>query len=213
METPLQKHTKLHYWECYAKILLENYFPQTFQGLSVEDKPDLQSCDGAKGIEVTRAIEEKQIEAESLYVDICYGRTRNEEKAIEKIEKHGAKYKAGILTSEGKDSFILILNSLERKLKTINKGQYRQCSEYYLFIHSEIYADTKMKEQALQQMLALSQKYKLFFSKIYVSVPEEIYIFDIERGAYSTIAVSRIKQFEMAQQARELVEKDSFIKE
>lgn len=216
METPLQKHTKLRYWECYAKILLENYFPQTFQGLCIKDKPDLQSCDGIKGVEVTWAIKEKQMKAESLYVDICYGRTRNKEKAIEKIGKCGVQYKAGILTSKGEDSFVLILNSLEEKLETINKGHYHPCSEYYLLILSEIYADTKMKEQALQQMLALSQKYKISFSKIYVSVPEEIYVFDIERGSCSTIAVSSMKQFEMAQQARELVvrtEKDSSIKE
>ena len=216
MEMPLPKHTELRYWECYAKALLENYFPQTFQGLCVKDKPDLQSSDGAKGIEVTWAKEEKQMKAESHYVDISYGRARNKEKAIEEIEKCGAQYNAGILVSKGEDSFVLILNSLEKKLETINKGHYHWCSENYLLVLSQICADTKMKEQALQQMRALSQKYDTSFGKIYVSVPEEIYVFDIEKNACSTIAVSRTKQFEMARQTRELVaqtEKDSSIKE
>ena len=50
---PLPDHTKLDYYECVAKITLEDLFPDRYQDLKVLDKPDLQGKE--IGIEVTKA--------------------------------------------------------------------------------------------------------------------------------------------------------------
>ena len=57
---PLSSHTKLNYWECYAKIVLKDLLPDEFCNLTLADKPDLQDADGDVGIEVTRAENPKQ---------------------------------------------------------------------------------------------------------------------------------------------------------
>ena len=38
---PLPCHTRLNYDECYAKIILETFFPELFHNLEIKDKPDL----------------------------------------------------------------------------------------------------------------------------------------------------------------------------
>lgn len=67
---PLPSHTGLDYYECFAKIILENTFPKQFGDLKVKDKPDLQSEDKSTGIEVTIAEERDSIEAERLYLQL-----------------------------------------------------------------------------------------------------------------------------------------------
>lgn len=67
-DKPLSEHTKLDYYECYAKIVLEEMFPDQFFDLVSHDKPDLQNEKLIIGIEVTSSINPKQKEAESLYV-------------------------------------------------------------------------------------------------------------------------------------------------
>ena len=42
-DRPLSSHTKLNYYECYAKIVLEDVFSEQFCDLIIADKPDLQS--------------------------------------------------------------------------------------------------------------------------------------------------------------------------
>ena len=39
---PLPDHTKVDYYECLAKLILEKMFPNEFENLEILDKPDLQ---------------------------------------------------------------------------------------------------------------------------------------------------------------------------
>ena len=74
------------------------------------------------------------------------------------------------------DSFSLILQALQKKLDTINRGGYVVFEHYDLFIFSEIYIYDTLKEQALESMLEISENYELWFEKVIVSVPG-IYVF------------------------------------
>lgn len=42
-DRPLPRHTKLDYDECYAKIILEKFFPAKYQNLQISDRPDLRT--------------------------------------------------------------------------------------------------------------------------------------------------------------------------
>lgn len=42
-DKPLPKHTNLDYYECYAKVVLEDMCPNQFSDLDILDKPDLQN--------------------------------------------------------------------------------------------------------------------------------------------------------------------------
>ena len=67
-DKPLPEHTKLDYYECYAKIVLEEMFPERFSDLIIIDKPDLQNEQLDIGVEVTSSVNAKQKEVEALYV-------------------------------------------------------------------------------------------------------------------------------------------------
>ena len=63
----MPRHTKLDYDECYAKIILEMFFPAKYQDLQISDRPDLRTKDGNIGIEVTSAIPQEEQEALAPY--------------------------------------------------------------------------------------------------------------------------------------------------
>ena len=41
-DKPLPRHTRLDYDECYAKLVLEKFFPEEYQNLTISDRPDLR---------------------------------------------------------------------------------------------------------------------------------------------------------------------------
>lgn len=205
--TPLPKHTKLDYYECYAKIVLSQLLSRDYENLIIKDKPDLQFPDESNGIEVTQAIDPDQQTAEMLYTDIQYGRVRSKEGAINKIQKCGCKYENGILFGKtGTDSFELILQAVKAKLEKINHGGYAYFRHYDLFVFSDIYADNLMLKGALQSMFALSDGYKIFFQTIFVLVPGSLYVFDLSSKQTQVINYSNELQHKTACQAREMVE-------
>ena len=44
-----QSHTKLRYDECFAKIVLERFFPNAYNDLLLSDRPDLRDNKKASG--------------------------------------------------------------------------------------------------------------------------------------------------------------------
>ena len=82
---PLLQHTKLNYYECLAKIVLEKLFRDIFVDLEIKDKPDLQNSQIGKGVEVTRAINSIEEQNEKLFSKIECGMIRNKKKAIKII--------------------------------------------------------------------------------------------------------------------------------
>lgn len=76
---------------CYAKFLLERIFPQEFSVLRIADKPDLQSLDAKKGIEVVSAIDPRDMEAQQRFkiINEMTLDERRENKEIERIRKLG----------------------------------------------------------------------------------------------------------------------------
>ena len=41
-DKPLPRHTRLDYDECYAKLVLEKFFPDEYKKLELSDRPDLR---------------------------------------------------------------------------------------------------------------------------------------------------------------------------
>lgn len=204
-EKPLPEHTSLNYDECYAKIVLEKVVSESFQNLIIKDKPDLQSSDGSKGIEVTCAIAQDQMNAEKLYSKMKSGLVRNEEGAKKTIKECGCTVEKEILIGTGTDSFKLVLDALEKKLKIINQGGYATFNEYDLFISSDISSDDKMRQEALKSMVEISKEYKISFNQIIVLVPDELCLFNLKTKEYQVKKIAGTMQREMACSARKMV--------
>ena len=96
------------------------------------------------------------------------------------------------------DSFSLILQALQKKLDTINRGGYVVFEHYDLFIFSEIYIYDTLKEQALESMLKISENYGLWFEKVIVSVPGNLCIFDLFLKQIRNIEYQNDMGFEIA---------------
>ena len=86
---PLPPHTKLSYDECYAKLILEKFFPNKYENLQLSDKPDLRDLKHNIGIEVTSAIPKEEQEALNLAAMIPYVDEQAQERRRKRLKKMG----------------------------------------------------------------------------------------------------------------------------
>ena len=202
---PLPEHTTIDYEECYAKLLLEDLFPDDLINLEIKDKPDLQSQN--IGIEVTNARDEGQLTAENMYSNLLNDRVRDKEKTIELIEEeHKCKVTDWCLIGKPQNvSINLILKSFSMKLKKLNHGGYNIYKSNRLFILSDIYADEKMLKEVLCEMIQAQAVNEKIFQKVYINVPRFLYVFDLEKDTYNVKEISSDTQFRLANGARNFV--------
>ena len=204
---PLPKHTKLDYYECYAKIVLEELYSEQFVNLRIKDKPDLQSQDNDCGVEVTIAIDRNELQSEKLYSDITYNRVRDKVKALKRIEECGYKVENGILHGKTSiDSFYLIMVSFDSKLNKLNDGGYKYFNKNFLFVFSYIYANDEMIKDAIIYMQNKQLDKQRQFNKVFVLVPGHLYCLNLYEGNYEVKRIEFIHQSSQADRARELVE-------
>ncbi|BBF42412.1 hypothetical protein lbkm_1094 [Lachnospiraceae bacterium KM106-2] len=202
-DEPLPSHTKLKYFECYAKIVLEDMFPKIFFNLKIKDKPDLQNNISNIGVEVTSSVDKSHKEAEALYAEWSYKEDCNRNFIEKQIKKCGAKIEEGILIGKpGEDSFLNVIK--QAKLKVLKLNKYSHFTKQYLFIFSDILADKHMLDSALEELREICDRPNSF-DCIFVLVPEQIYIFDLIKNKWSVRAISNKKQYEHGMIAREMV--------
>lgn len=203
-DLPLSSHTKLNYYECYAKIVLEDVFSEQFCDLIIADKPDLQSSGKGIGIEVTIADNQKTLETERLYSQLPYTSSSEIQRRIERIEQCGAKYEHGILLTFGNDNFNLVNEAVNRKTNKLQNTGYAPFQEYHLFVFSNICANDIM----LQEELAFLQSIHAdnVWGKIYILVPGDLYCFSLGEATYKRIGIDFDTQLQHALKARQMVE-------
>lgn len=217
---PLPNHTNLDYYECLAKIALERIFPEEFSGLLIVDRPDLQNKEMDIGIEVTRAINSDQETVDNLYNKIKIGQVRDSngvEKCISDIYKRNGmnylneyykrfpKEKFGFHHGiPGSDNLNRVLDAWYNKLKNLNSDGFKRFCRNYLFVYSDISIIVTMLDQAISKMKSDQVGFDSVFDKVYIYVPECIYILDLENCISKNINIKNI-QFDIAIAAREMV--------
>ncbi len=203
-DKPLPNHTNLDYYECYAKVVLEEMFPNQFSDLAILDKPDLQNENFSVGIEVTSSINPKQQEAEALYVKWSYEDNGNKKKQERQIEKCGARLNNGILCGiSGHDNFNRIYVELKNKIGKL--FQYKTFDKQFLFIFSDIYATSDMRKKALEEMKFICNLLSNKFDEIFILVPGAIYVFDLIKNITCEVEIDSNMQYLQACRAREMV--------
>lgn len=206
-DLPLPDNTKVDYYECLAKIILESLFEDEFHNLEIEcERPDLQNEELSIGVEVTISENDKQKEAESLYTKLEYGLTRNPQNTLKKIEKLGAKYEDGILIGiPDSDNFDRILKSFKHKLENMNKDDFHIFKKNYLLIYSSIYATEEMINNAIETMCEIQENKCHCFQRVYIVVPYYLYVCDLVCKSSSIINIKDL-QYGFAISARNMVE-------
>lgn len=207
-DKPLPRHTKLDYYECYAKIVLEEMFPERFSNLDIVDKPDLQNKNLDIGIEVTSSVNPMQKKAESEFVKWWNDKNANKKKIESKIKECGAELIDGSLNGVRElDNFDRVYKIIENKRKKLLSDQYKHFGKLYLFIHSYIFADITMQEEALGKMQSICYSETKRIDCIYVLVPGAIYVFDLANNITYDNKIDSNTQCRQAESAREMVVK------
>lgn len=201
---PLSEHIKPDYYECYAKIVLEEMFPDQFYELVILDRPDLQNDQLNVGIEVTSSINPKQKESESLYVKWCDQSNERQKKTERQIRKCGARLNNGILSGiPSHNEFDRIYVTVKDKLGKI--GKYKPFEKQYLFIFSDIYATSNMLEKIFEEIHHICYLESLKFDNIYILVPGALYVLDFIKNITFIKLINSDMQYVQACSAREMV--------
>lgn len=204
-EKPLPEHTKLNYEECYAKLILEEFFPERYPCLRLADKPDLQG--EQVGVEVTTAKDQKMQEAVRLWCKMGYVNDDQKSRNKARMAQLGVPYEGGVQGWPGQvPSFKLIQKAVESKVQKLQKGNYKPFARYELFVFTE----TCLVDEVLE-------KAKAFFYGAYVSSAYKtiyilsesmgtLYQFENEKAECSEFEFKYPLQYDLSSRARTLVE-------
>lgn len=191
--------------------MLEKLFG--YYGLQVKDKPDLQNIELSIGIEVTSSIGHEQKEIESLY---SCGKKIKHPKLIHRADNISPDICEGIVQNgiliglSEIDSFTNVNEAYHRKCEKLSQGGYKDFDRYELFIESDIFADDKMLKEELEYLYSEYLNSPTRYEKIFVSVPNHIYVFDLENKMYDSIKISTDIQFQIGQEAERQRKLDKF---
>lgn len=204
-------HTKLKYDECFAKLILEEYFSDRYGDLQLQDKPDLFDRKNNIGIEVVRAVDECRNEAMMLWTKMPEKNSQQQKRAIERMEQRGEEYQEGIKSWEPvsyplnlKDSPLQdFIKAVEKKVDKLNKNLYKECSRYDLFVNSSIYIQPELLSELFEQIKSINCREKRY-SFVYFYGQKTIVECDFAHNKYTPKKDSR--QADLVNMAWEMVE-------
>ncbi len=215
---PLPRHTRLDYDECYAKLVLEHFFPNNYCNLTLSDRPDLRDTEHNIGIEVTSAIPQKEQEAVMLACEIPFLPEKDQQRRIEYLKKNGYNYTRYYMSHPGRSyswaglglppierTFCSdFFHAVSNKTGKLNQGKYAILEQYNLFVQSELYVEDWMPPKILEWLAAASNKEKKY-SVIYLLSLNGLFWFNIERQIWGVLDTKN-QLFNLAIQARTMVE-------
>lgn len=205
---PLPSNTKYKWSECFAKLMLERVITCELNNLAIVDKPDLQNVNMNIGVEVTTAVDKKDMELERLYTELEYGLIRNIEGASNKINKLGGKIINGILIHPGRTrTFESIYNSFKEKVILLNSGNYSIFKHNYLFITDENLIHESELVNMIIKFESIQKKYKYSFEKVYIYIyGDKLYQLNLKQEKYKIFKLPSDEVYRISIDARTMVE-------
>lgn len=217
-DKPLPRHTRLDYDECYAKLVLEKFFPDEYKNLELSDRPDLRDNARNIGVEVTSAYPPHMQEALFIGADIPYRSEEEKKKRLNQLGKLGYEYTqygmfspsfsytwAGNTYPDIENALCApIIEVVKKKLDKLNAGGYDELQQYNLFIQTEPSIDEWMPPKIMERLLTLSNREKRY-SVVYVLAVTNLLIFDIESQVWTKLETGT-KLYGLSEQARAMVE-------
>lgn len=206
---PLPSNTKYKWSECFAKLMMERVITSELNNLDIVDKPDLQNVRMNVGIEVTTAVDKKNMELERLYTELEYGLIRNTEGASKKIKKLGGKIINGVLIHPGRTRTLEnIYNSFKEKVILLNSGNYTIFKHNYIFITDDNLIHESEIKMIMTQLEFIQEKYKNKFEKVYIYIyGDKLYELKLSLEQYKVYQLSSDDVYRISIDARTIVEK------
>ena len=195
-----------NFYEIFAKISLQNVFPDEFSNLTLSDRPDLIDDTRKLGIEVTYATNEKEERLNAYYQDSLFG------KRIEQISSKGLsvfrKNKYDIVfdgethtVSAYKKEYEpfdinIVYEAIERKFLKLNSGLYKYPDNTSLYLemskYSYEFADMSVAEKILYYANELKLKNTFAFKEIFYDCIFVMYRCNLLNGTIEKIDLENI---------------------
>mgnify|MGYP005969559511 CR=1 FL=1 len=184
--------------EYFAKIILENCFPNKFQNIEVSDKPDLRYNGNKIGIEVAYCMPKDVVEAFN-----CIERYEKAEdipeKTLKKAKRAGVTIdEQGVLWSQDsygdnmaieKTPIRYFLDMVRQKVERLNSenADYADMKSYELFINSPITMPNWFKRETFQVLKNINNRKKQY-DTIYLLLSEpKLLVFNLKENKYDEL--------------------------
>lgn len=184
--------------EYFAKIILENCFPNKFQNIEVSDKPDLRYNENEIGIEVAYCMPKDVAEAFNC-IDRYEKAEDIPETTLKKSKKAGVTIdEQGVLWNQGsyadnmaieKTPIRYFLVMVRQKVERLNSktADYAEMKSYELFISSPITMPDWFKRETFQTLKNINNREKQY-DTIYLLLSEpKLLVFDLKENKYSEL--------------------------
>ena len=199
--------------EYFAKVILENCFPNKFQNIEVSDKPDLRYNENEIGIEVAYCMPKDVVEAFN-----CIERYEKAEDipetTLKKAKRTGVTIdEQGVLWNQDSyaDNMVIektpiryFLDMVRQKVERLNSktAGYAEMKSYELFINSPITMPDWFKRETFQTLKNINNREKQY-DTIYLLLSEpKLLVFNLKENRYNVLllieAIDRfVKEAEM----------------
>ena len=184
--------------EYFAKIILENCFPNKFQNIEVSDKPDLRYNENEIGIEVAYCMPQDVAEAFN-----CIERYEKAEdipgKTLKKAKRAGVTIdEQGVLWNQDSyaDNMVIektpiryFLDMVRQKVERLNSenADYADMKSYELFINSPITMPNWFKRETFQVLKNINNRKKQY-DTIYLLLSEpKLLVFNLKENKYDEL--------------------------
>lgn len=184
--------------EYFAKIILENCFPNKFQNIEISDKPDLRYNGNKIGIEVAYCMPNDV--AEAFYCIERYEKAEDiPEKTLKKARKAGITVdEQGVLWNQDsygdniaieKTPIRYFLDMVRQKVERLNSenADYADMKSYELFINSPITMPNWFKRETFQVLKNINNRKKQY-DTIYLLLSEpKLLVFNLKENKYDEL--------------------------
>lgn len=184
--------------EYFAKVMLENCFPNKFQNIEVSDKPDLRYNENEIGIEVAYCMPKDVAEAFN-----CIERYEKAEDIPEKTLKKAKR--AGVTIDEqgvlwNQDSYgdnmaieetpiHYFLDIVRQKVERLNSktAGYAEMKSYELFINSPITMPDWFKRETFQTLKNINNRKKQYDTIYLLLCEPKLLVFNLKENKYNVL--------------------------
>ncbi len=192
--------------EYFAKVILENCFPNKFQNIEVSDKPDLRYNGNKIGIEVAYCMPNDV--AKAFYCIERYEKAEDiPEKTLKKARKAGITVdEQGVLWNQDsygdniaieKTPIRYFLDMVRQKVERLNSenADYADMKSYELFINSPITMPNWFKRETFQVLKNINNREKQY-DTIYLLLSEpKLLVFDLKENKYNELQLWNVDRY------------------
>lgn len=184
--------------EYFAKIILENCFPNKFQNIEVSDKPDLRYNGNKIGIEVAYCMPKEVAEAFNC-IDRYEKAADIPKKTLKKAEKVGVRVeKIGVVWHQDsygdnmaieKTPIRYFLDVVRQKVDRLNSknADYAEMESYELFINSSLIIPDWFKEKTFESLKSINNGVRKY-DVVYLRVNDQkIFVYNLKENKYEEL--------------------------